>query len=66
MRLLSKAVQLGLVLTFQDAELKTLGKKSMYKAELYWCHQLLYPEWKADMPHSGDFLYFTEKDLLVT
>lgn len=39
---------------------------TMYETELYWCHQMLFPDWKADMPHSGKLLEFTEKDFLVT
>jgi hypothetical protein len=38
----------------------------MYDTEMYWCHQMLFPDWKADVPHSGKFLEFTEKDFLVT
>lgn len=38
----------------------------MYGTELYWCHQMLFPGWKAEAKHAGTFLEFTEKDFLVT
>lgn len=50
----------------QDAQLNALKDMPMYETELYWCHQMLFPDWKADMPHSGKLLEFTEKDFLVT
>ncbi|KAK0728331.1 hypothetical protein B0T26DRAFT_638620 [Lasiosphaeria miniovina] len=50
----------------QDAQLRGLKDGPMYETEMYWCHQLLFAGWKADMPHAGKFLEFTEKDFLVT
>ncbi|KAK3366714.1 hypothetical protein B0T24DRAFT_535142 [Lasiosphaeria ovina] len=52
----------------QDAQLRGLKDGPMYETEMYWCHQLLFAGWKADMPHAGKFLFleFTEKDFLVT
>jgi len=48
----------------QDGQLQVLKGASMYETELYWCHQMLFPGWKADMPHAGRLLEFTEKDFL--
>ncbi|KAK3990770.1 hypothetical protein QBC44DRAFT_238353, partial [Cladorrhinum sp. PSN332] len=50
----------------QDKVLHGLTGLTMYETELYWCHQLLFPDWKADTPHAGRLLEFTEKDFLVT
>jgi len=37
----------------------------MYEAEMFWCHQLLRPDWKADRAYQGAFLACTEKDFLL-
>ncbi|KAH8655777.1 hypothetical protein BX600DRAFT_470302 [Xylariales sp. PMI_506] len=50
----------------QNENLQGLKNKSMYETEMFWCHQLLLSDWKADMPHSGMFLTCTEKDFLVS
>ncbi|KAF8852530.1 hypothetical protein BDZ45DRAFT_109361 [Acephala macrosclerotiorum] len=49
----------------QDADLQVIKGASMYENEMYWCHQMFFPDWKADMPHTGRLLEFTEKDFLV-
>ncbi|MCJ1327893.1 hypothetical protein MMC10_004568 [Thelotrema lepadinum] len=50
----------------QDSQLQCLKDVPMYETELYWCHQMLFPDWKANMPHSGELLEFTEKDFLCS
>ncbi|KAL3489018.1 hypothetical protein BJX62DRAFT_165917 [Aspergillus germanicus] len=50
----------------QEADLHALKSAPMYETEMYWCHQMLVPNWKANMPHKGAFLEFTENDFLVT
>ncbi|KAK4151390.1 hypothetical protein C8A00DRAFT_17199 [Chaetomidium leptoderma] len=51
-------------LVYQDTQLRHLKNVPMY-ADMYWCHQMLFPGWKADMPHLGAFLEVTEKDYLA-
>lgn len=50
----------------KDTQLQALKGASMYETEMYWCHQMLFSGWKADMPHRGRLLEFTEKDFLVS
>jgi len=50
----------------QDAKLQNLKNESMYETEMFWCHQLLCLDWKADMPYAGPFLACTEKDFLLS
>ncbi|KAI0384781.1 hypothetical protein F5Y04DRAFT_221149 [Hypomontagnella monticulosa] len=50
----------------QHGKLENLKCESMYETEMYWCHQLLFMDWKADMPHAGQFLTCTEKDFLLS
>ncbi|PVH81306.1 hypothetical protein DL98DRAFT_416727 [Cadophora sp. DSE1049] len=49
----------------QDADLRAIKNSSMYETEMYWCHQMLLQNWKADMPHTGKLLEYTESDFLV-
>lgn len=37
----------------------------MYEDELYWCYQLLVPDWRGDIPYTaGEIDDFREEDLL--
>ncbi|EPE33006.1 hypothetical protein GLAREA_06018 [Glarea lozoyensis ATCC 20868] len=49
----------------QDHQLQIIKTSSMYENEMYWTHQMLSQDWKADMPHAGSLLEFTETDFLV-
>lgn len=53
-------------LLVKDTQMRNIKNKSMYEVEIYWCHQMLYPDWKADMLHMGKLLEYTEKDFLVS
>lgn len=50
----------------QNTKLENLKNESMYETEMFWCHQLLFMDWKADMPYKGQFLACTEKDFLLS
>lgn len=50
----------------QKPHLQALKDVSMYENEMYWCQQILFTDWKADMPHQGNLLEFTENDFLCT
>ena len=50
----------------QDVWFQNLKGLSMYKNEMFWCHQLLYDGWKADTPYHGDMLGLTEKDFMFS
>ncbi|KAK7414948.1 hypothetical protein QQX98_006273 [Neonectria punicea] len=50
----------------QNDKLQGLKTQSMYDTEMFWCHQMLFANWKADMPYSGKFLACTEKDFLLS
>lgn len=57
---------LNFLLTPTGAELRALKDMPMYLNEMYWCHQVLLPGWRADMPHKGELLGFTEQDFLIS
>ncbi|KAK0871223.1 hypothetical protein LTR87_012969 [Friedmanniomyces endolithicus] len=50
----------------QDTQLQALKEVPMYNTEMYWCHQVLLAGWKADTPHRGELLSFTERDFMVS
>lgn len=36
----------------------------MYEDDGYWCYQMLFKDWRGDIPHAGDIDDFTENDFL--
>lgn len=49
----------------QETTLADWTKASMYEDELYWCYQLLVPDWRGDIPYTaGEIDDFREEDFL--
>jgi hypothetical protein len=47
-------------------QLQLLPQKEMYKTPMYWCHQVLFSNWKSDTRPVSELLDVTEKDLMYS
>lgn len=50
----------------QRSKLEALKEIPMYETPMYWCVQMLFPDWRGDQPHAGEIYDFTEEDFLTS
>ena len=55
-----------LILDDLESKLSKWKDMSMYNMEMYWCYQMLYRDWRGDIPHAGEVDDFTEEDFLTS
>ena len=56
----------SLILDDLESKLSKWKDMSMYNMEMYWCYQMLYRDWRGDIPHAGEVDDFTEEDFLTS
>ncbi|KAH8768532.1 hypothetical protein BGZ57DRAFT_766227 [Hyaloscypha finlandica] len=50
----------------QESKVAKWKELSMYDDEMYWCYQMLYKDWRGDIPYIGEMDDFRDEDFLKT